>query len=379
MTTGDERLSRPEASQPGSSRRRNARRLPNAGGDGAIVRGTRVTMRDVAREAGVSVATVSNWLNNRQSQIAPSTAETVASVAARLGYRPFAPAQGLRTSRTHSLGLVIPSLDTLSMADVVRGAEETASKLGFSLLLSNIDRHWDRALEHGLTMAARGVGGVAFAFVSGDGDDGLSIAEIGLPTATLIPDASQVGERTILLNNAAACRQIASHLWNLGHRLIGFTATSLSTSNATFRLRHLRQSFTALGGELTDEHVHIDHISAAEYLDHQREIQAGRTAALRLLSLPTPPTAICAADDVLAVGVLWGARDLGMRVPDDLSVVGFDDLVLAQITEPTLTTVAVDRRRLGTELIAALVDETGAERPAVHPTLVRRQSSGRAP
>lgn len=342
----------------------------------------RVTIRDVAREAGVSVATVSNWLNGRSSQISPATAAAVAKVASDLNYRPSSLAQGLRGNRTRSIGLIIPSVETLSVAGIIRGAELSARQNGSSLLLSNLDRRWDELEEHALTLVDRGVESVAFVFTGSEVPDPAVevLRSAGMKVASLLADDSlEEGQRSLVFDNKGATRQIALHLWNLGHRDIGFVSTTLSTANGYFRLKYLRQAVNELGGEITDENVHVEVIPDEGFLDQMGEVEAGRVSAVQLLSQANPPTAICAADDLIAIGVMSGARDLGLRVPEDVSVVGFDDLVVAQLVDPPLTTVAVDRRRLGSELIDLLFEEEPQTRPHFQASLVKRASTGGVP
>jgi LacI family transcriptional regulator len=119
----------------------------------------RVTIRDVARKAGVSVTTVSNWLSGRQVGISPATALLVERTAKELAYRPSSLARGLRGSSTRVLGLIVPSVTTPSIPEIVRGAEDRARQAGYSMFLSNIERHWEMAREFTLVMLDHGVGG----------------------------------------------------------------------------------------------------------------------------------------------------------------------------------------------------------------------------
>ena len=126
----------------------------------------RVTIKDVARDAGVSVSTVSNWLSGRSYGLSPTTRERVEASVNRLGYRPSALARGLRGKSTRVIGLIVPSITNAAIPPIVRGAEDQASALGYSLFLTNVDRHWDRVEAQGLAMVDRGVEGVGFVFTA---------------------------------------------------------------------------------------------------------------------------------------------------------------------------------------------------------------------
>ena len=342
----------------------------------------RVTIRDVAREAGVSVATVSNWLNGRQGGLAPATAQLVERTAKELGYRPSSLARGLRGTPTRVLGLIVPSVANPSMPEIVRGAEDRAREAGYSLFLSNIDRHWEKAREFTLVMLDHGVGGVGYVFSVNRPDHPAPEAAraAGVRVAFLLPlDADNLTPEAVTLDNEGAMRQVARHLWNLGHRRIAFAMTSLGTANGPHRLAGLRAAWEGHGASLDDAMIHVHQIPSG-YLTEEGEIEAGRRAAMVLLSRSEPPTAIVAVNDMLAVGVLRGARELNLLVPQNLSVVGFDDLVVSRIVQPTLTTLSLPRNQLGRELIDLLIGEPPTSiRKAEVPALVARESTGPAP
>jgi DNA-binding LacI/PurR family transcriptional regulator len=340
----------------------------------------RVTIRDVAREAGVSPATVSNWLNGRSDGFSAATAEVVATTAERLGYRPSSVARALRGSRTNVLGLIVPSVAHPSMPDIVRGAEVRAREAGCSLFLTNIDRHWEMATESTLVMLDRGVEGIGYVFSvdSPDHPAPQAARAAGAKVGLILPFAGVAYRDAITLDNGTAMREVAQLLWNLGHRRIGFASTTLSTANGPHRLASLRAALSHLGGELPDAYVAVQIVEGGR-LDEALEIDAGRQAAIDVLSRSDAPTAIVAVTDTIAVGVLLAARDLALRVPADLSVVGFDDLAIGRICDPPLTTLALPRERLGRDLTELLVgDNDGVPRRPVVPTLVVRGSTGRA-
>jgi DNA-binding LacI/PurR family transcriptional regulator len=202
----------------------------------------------------------------------------------------------------------------------------------------------------------------------------------GARVAFLLPldEISQTPE-SVTLDNEGAMRQVARRLWNQGHRRIAFAMTSLGTANGPRRLAGLRTAWEERGGSLDEETISIPDVPLG-YLTEEGEIEAGRQAAMALLSRSEPPTAIVAVNDLMAVGDLCGARELNLQVPQDLSVVGFDDVAVSRIVQPTLTTLSLPRGQLGRGLIDLLIGEPPTRvREAEVPALVVRESTGPAP
>lgn len=352
----------------------------------------RVTIKDVAREAGVAPATVSNWINERR--ISPGTSAIVAAVAARLGYRPSGLARSMRGHPTSILGLIVPSVTNHSMPAIVRGAEDRASEAGYLLFVSNIDRDWEKALEHTLAMIDHDVDGLAYAFsVATPADPAVKAArEAGVPVGLLLPSRAGSDQvASVVLDNASAMDDAAEHLWGLGHRRVGYVSMTASTNSGPERLASLRLALRARGGDVPDSFVYIDDVSGPRFTDYEA-IECGRRGAAFLLSKPDRPTAICAVTDLLAVGFLQAARELGFRVPEDVSIVGFDDLAVARVASPPLTTLAVPGYALGQTLIDVLLEAARADGsghgvgsgtpPTTHvvsATLVARGSTGPVP
>jgi LacI family transcriptional regulator len=205
--------------------------------------------------------------------------------------------------------------------------------------------------------------------------------QAGVRVGLILPldDASSDGNTTVALDNRSAMHQAAELLWNLGHRRVAYAMTSLSTTNGWDRRIWLGAALEGHGVELTDDLVYVDPVIGG--LDETDEIECGRRAAMVLLGRPNRPTAVCAGNDLIAIGLVRGARDLGLVVPKDISIVGFDDLAMASIVEPPLTTLAVPRYELGRAVVDRLVDESSAARPrvVVRPILVVRASTAEAP
>jgi LacI family transcriptional regulator len=335
----------------------------------------RVTIKDVARDAGVSVSTVSNWLSGRTYGLSAATRERVETSANRLGYRPSAYARGLRGKSTRVIGLIVPSITNAAIPPIVRGAEDKASALGYSLFLTNVDRHWDRVEAQGLAMVDRGVEGVGFVFTapSGDASSVVAVQRAGARTALLLPADDVVPDNVIALDNGAGLRQVVDHLWALGHRHFGFATNAKVTILGPSELGSLREAVMQRGGILSADDIVEDPMR--EQSDDWGEIESGRRAGLTLLSRKERPTAICAVNDLLAVGVLLAARDLGIAVPSELSIVGYAALNLTRVTSPAITSVRHPFYRMGELLASFLIEGHVGEGIRIIPTLEVREST----
>jgi DNA-binding LacI/PurR family transcriptional regulator len=314
----------------------------------------RVTSVDVARRAGVSQSTVSLVLSGKsRGRVSSRTEATVREAAAELGYAANAAARALRTGSARTVGLVVPDVTNPFFGRVLRGAQVAAWEEGYAVLLADAgnDRHWQLAslaALHALTV------------------DGYLFFEVepppGQPVRGVAIETLPRGLPVVRLDGEAGVRAAIEHLRSLGHERIGHVSADLSTD--TFAMR--RSAFDAFGGPRALAPV---------------SIAAARDAALELLSAPSPPTAIFADDDVMASGVYLAARALGLSIPGDLSIVGFDDIDLASVLDPPLTTVAADAEGLGAAAFRALYAVMAGEEPPAREqilpvSLVVRESTG---
>ena len=341
--------------------------------------GRRATIKDVARDAEVSVSTVSNWISGRRDLMAPATRARVEASVNRLGYRPSALARGLRGMSTHVIGLIVPSITNAAIPPIVRGAEDRASALGYSLFLTNVDRRWDRVEAQGLAMVDRGVEGVGFVFTASSVDAApvAAVERAGARAALLLPADSTIPSNVIALDNMAGLRQVVDHLWSIGHRHFGFATNARVTVLGPSELTALRLAVAAKGGVLSASDVVEDPMR--EQSDDWGEIESGRRAGLALLARDDRPTAICAVNDLLAVGVLLAARDLGIAVPSELSIVGYAALNLTRVTSPAITSVVHPFYRMGELLASFLIEGHTGDGIRITPSLEVRGSTAAAP
>ncbi|MEU8622904.1 LacI family DNA-binding transcriptional regulator [Streptomyces sp. NPDC048623] len=331
--------------------------------------GNRPTSRDVARAAGVSQATVSLVLGDKwRGRVSEPTAAAVREAATALGYRPNLAARNLRLGRTRTALLVVPALTNEFFARVYTGAATVAARHGFGVVLYPSPAGVGPARDPFASARAALDGVIASSMAT---DALKAFGGTDLPLVMLDSDPADGGAAAhVNLDIADGMRQVARHLLHLGHRR--FLHLASAVPSWTFDVRADALADTLAGGSATVTTVRAP-----------LDVQGARGAVERALAGPGPrPTAIVCDDDILAAGACKAARRLGLRVPEDLSVTGFDDLALATAVEPELTTVALPAERVGERGMGALLavlDGREPERGDLPVTLTVRGSTGPAP
>ncbi|MFF9852057.1 LacI family DNA-binding transcriptional regulator [Streptomyces litmocidini] len=329
--------------------------------------GARPTSRDVARAVGVSQATVSLVLGEKwRGRVSERTAESVRLAAHELGYRPNLAARNLRLGRTRTAMLVVPALTNEFFAHVHTGAALAAARHGFGVVLYPSPDGVGPARDP-FASAQAALDGVIASSMAADALKAFRGTD--LPLVMLDSDPSDPGASAHLnLDVADGMRRVTDHLLELGHRR--FLHLASAVPSWTFDVRAAALAEALRGTELRTVRSPLNVADAWE-------------AANLAFGAPGPrPTAVICDDDILAVGVLKVARRLGLRVPEDLSITGFDDLALATAVEPELTTVrlpAEEFGRRGMEALLAVLAGEPAPPVTLPVSLVRRGSTGPAP
>ncbi|MFF7182383.1 substrate-binding domain-containing protein [Streptomyces sp. NPDC008121] len=327
----------------------------------------RPTSRDVARAAGVSQATVSLVLGDKwRGRVSERTAQSVRDAAQGLGYRPNLAARNLRLGRTRTALLVVPALTNEFFARVYTGAATVAARHDFGVVLYPSPDGVGPARDPFASARAALDGVIASSMAA---DALTAIRGTDLPLVMLDSDPSDAGAAAhVNLDIADGMRQVAEHLLGLGHRRLVHLASAVPSW--TFDVRA-----AALAEALRD--VSVRTVRAP------LDVDGARAAAEAALTAPGPrPTALVCDDDILAAGACKAARRLGLRVPEDVSVTGFDDLALATAVEPELTTVRLPAERVGEDGMTALLavlDGRAPDSGGLPVTLVVRGSSGPPP
>lgn len=310
----------------------------------------RVTMADVAREAGVSTMTVSRVVNNKGG-VSSATRQRVLDVIEQLGYRPSGIARGLATRRTRTLGLVIPDVANPFFADVTRGAEHVAYAQGYNVFLCNTEEDPQRELAVLQSLEDKRVDGVVLC--SSWLDAGELRAVIARHPAVVLVNRSlesagaedRVG--AVMLDDVAGGQMSTQHLLGSGHRAIGLLAGPPASRSGRCRAEGYRAALAA-----ADLSYHPEWTVPCP-----ADVDGGHQAAKGLLTAHPNLTALFCYNDLVAVGALHACADLGRHVPNDLAVVGFDDILLAALVTPPLTTCRVPRHELGTQAMWLLLSQ----------------------
>jgi len=302
-----------------------------------------MSIKEVARRAKVSTATVSRTLNN-SPDVRPHTAEKVRQAIAELNYYPNTHARTLVSGRSRIFGLIISDITNPFFPDLVRGFEDAAVHRGQEVIIGNTDYNPRRMAHCIRRMLERKVDGVAI--MTSETDPALleELVRRKVPTALL--DTGKAGEASavIHIDYAHGIQQAVKHLMALNHRRIAFIAGPPELPSARTR----REAFVA-GIE-----SHGTKMDPALLVESDHKIEGGAAAMTRLLKLSHRPTAVMASNDLSAIGALGAIYEAGLRVPDDISLVGFDDISFAHLTQPPLTTVRVSRSQLAETAFHAL-------------------------
>ena len=351
-------------------------------GSAAAARPARIpTMQDIADASGVSQSTVSRVLTSAPNAIPinPATRERILEVARQMRYRPNPLARGLRGARTMLLGVIVREITDPFFAGAVDAISTEANRRGYNVVLGHAHGRTDEAIALRAVLETRHCDAI---LLLGDTSDQPRLMEdlrdtnfpvVGLWQGTApMPGISIIG-----VDNRFGVGGLMDHLLGLGHRKIAFIGGVFVEGRLIGDIGERRVIFleraAAEGLETPDGFVR----------DARNTLGGGAGALEELMALPERPTAIVASTDVLAIGALHAACHMGLDVPGEISIVGFDDLPMAEYTTPALTTVRMPMAEMAAAGVKAAVDE-GEDREAttlqiLKPTVVVRESSGPAP
>ncbi|WP_144469170.1 catabolite control protein A [Bacillus pumilus] len=288
-----------------------------------------VTIYDVAREANVSMATVSRVVNGNPN-VKPTTRKKVLEAIDRLGYRPNAVARGLASKKTTTVGVIIPDISSIFYSELARGIEDIATMYKYNIILSNSDQNTDKELHLLNTMLGKQVDGIVF--MGGNITDVL-VEEFKRSPVPIVLAASveeQAQTPSVNINYEQAIYDSVQLLVEKGHKRIAFVSGPMSEPiNSMRKLAGYKRALEEAG-------IAFDDVLVAEG-DYSYDF--GIESLAHLLEQSDKPTAVIAATDEMALGVIHGAQDRGVSIPEDLEVIGFDNTRLSLMVRPQLTTV----------------------------------------
>jgi LacI family transcriptional regulator len=307
-------------------------------------------LKDVAEAAGVHISTASRALNERTAVLLnPATLERVRETADGLGYRVNGMARALKTRRSMSIGMVVPDITNPFFPPVVRGAEDVLDRAGYSLLLSSSDNDLGKARRQTAAMLEGQADGLLLAMARRDDPLVADLRAGGTPLVLVNRTIDRGGVSAVVPDDFHGSLEAVEHLYALGHRRVAFVGGPLSTSNGARRRASFDETVQRLG---------LPEVAALEALAFDE--QAGYAAAQTLLTEHPRITGVVAGNDLIAVGIIVAAAERGRNCPRDISVVGFNDMLLASRLQPPLTTIRIPQYDVGTraaELLMALMAE----------------------
>ncbi|WP_457576984.1 LacI family DNA-binding transcriptional regulator [Desulfomarina sp.] len=302
------------------------------------------TILDVAKLAGVSTATVSRVINSPEA-VREQTRDKVTEAMKLCKYKYNALARGFVTKQSNTIGLIIPTINNPVFAESTRGVQDYADRNNIQVLLGNTYYRYEQEEKLVETFREKQVDGLVITTTNPRGAILKTLVDEEIPFVLLYSTVKKGPMTVVGVDNYRGGYRATEHLVNLGHRRIGMVAGRFSISDRSFHRWHgYRQC-------LKNNKISYD---KALLVQTDYSLTGGRDAVKKLLSLEDPPTAFFCSNDFLALGAMKGARELGLQLPRDLSIVGFDDIRIASYVIPELTTIrqpAYDIGKLGAELL----------------------------
>lgn len=337
----------------------------------------RPTLQTISDLTGVHTSTISRILRGRPQRVGEATRQRVLQVAAEIGYRPDLAGQALATRRSFAFGLIVPDLKDPVFAHISAGAEARAASDGYHVLLAPMSGAGESQRMRLELLFQRGVDGVIDATASyGDSRLTAAVRDATLPYVQV----NRFGPSAVphvVGDDEVGGLLATTHLLELGHRAIGFIGGTASATTTAGRLAGYRRGFERHGIGVDESFVTTGSF----------DVLSGSDGARRILDGDRRPTALFVADDTMALGAMRVLWERGLRVPDDFSIVGYNDLPYASVATPALTTVRIDLQRMGWQaanLLLALLDadesgETPTLAEVLPPKLVVRETTAPPP
>ncbi|MDF2725608.1 MAG: LacI family transcriptional regulator [Paenibacillus sp.] len=312
----------------------------------------KATIYDVAREAGVSIATVSKVINAK-GKISQERRREIFAIMERLQYQPSVIASALTGKHTYTLGLLIPDIANPFYGEVARAVEDRGHQLGYSVIICSTDNRDERIEQYISVLKQKRIDGIMIGTGMGNAD---TLRELGgsMPVVAIGRELRAFPVHTVVADDRQGGRMAAEHLLQLGHRRMAVLSESMTVSSSRDRLMGFKERLEEDGIVLQERHVR----------PCKHRMEDGKREAAVMLEDSERPTAIFCCNDLLAVGALQAAKEAGIRVPNELSVVSFDNTILASVTDPPLTSISQPMELLGAAAVDLLLEQLEQGTPA---------------
>lgn len=316
-----------------------------------------VTIYDVAREANVSMATVSRVVNGNPN-VKPATRKKVMEVIERLGYRPNAVARGLASKKTTTVGVIIPDISNIFYAELARGIEDIATMYKYNIILSNSDQNIDKEIHLIHTMLGKQVDGLVFmgSRVTKELVEEFERSPVPVVLAGSVEPTEQIP--SVNINYQEAAMDVVSLLAETGHKHIAFIDGPIDDTISQYVLKGYKEGMASAELPLSDELI----------IDGDYTYESGMEAWHKLENCEVKPTAVFANGDEMALGIIHGAQDSGLKVPEELEVISFESTKLALMVRPQLTSVVQPLYDIGAvamRLLTKFMNKEEVESPIV--------------
>ena len=314
-----------------------------------------VTMREVAERAGVSVTTVSHVINNSRP-VNPQTRFRVEEAMQALGYQPNVLARSLRKGVTHTIGIILPDNINPYFAEVVRGIEDASFEQGYSVILCNSDNDLAKENHYTTVLVEKQVDGIIFVAAGLSAENINALQARGFPLVLVDRQVPDVNVNTVLADNQHGGWLATNHLIELNHKVIGIIAGPKGVRLSSERINGYRQAMESANLCVDDELI----------VEGDFQYQSGYKGARKLYDQCPSITAIFACNDLMAIGAYRFAHEKNLKIPEQLSVVGFDDISLAAYTNPPLTTIHQSKHQMGSKAAELLMTRIAEQDLELH-------------
>lgn len=304
----------------------------------------KVTIKDIAKEAEVSVTTVSRVLNNKPD-VGDDTRAKILKIIDEMNYNPNSVARGLVMQKTHTIGLIIPDISNPFFPQVARAIEDKAQKLGYSVIFFNTDNHLEREKKAVELFKSKQVDGLIVSLSLGNEEILKELKASNYPVVQIDRSVFNDIYPLVSIDNKNSSYQMIEYMLKKGHKRIAHISGDLNTTTARERLAGYKKALQDYEIEIND-----DYIIEGDYTQH-----SGFEAMQKLIELKERPTAVFAANDLSAAGVYKALFAAGLKIPDDVAVAGHDDINLASLLRPELTTMKQPKYSMGERAVTVLM------------------------